>query len=103
MLILLVPNQSFKKRKDTRGLFERFFYILLLQKRLLTQLFLVSLSYTLLVMNELVINNNSVMELKGEELEETNGGGIGITIVAVCAILCLMSSCNGCADAVAGK
>lgn len=54
-------------------------------------------------MNELVINNNALMELKGEELQETNGGGIGIAIVAVCAVLCLMSSCNGCADAAAGK
>ncbi|MDO5518379.1 MAG: cysteine peptidase family C39 domain-containing protein, partial [Clostridium sp.] len=48
VLILLVPNQSFKKGKETKGLFERFFYLLLPQKGLLIQVFLASLIYTLL-------------------------------------------------------
>ncbi len=48
VLILLVPNQSFKKGKETKGLFERFFHLLLPQKGLLIQVFLASLIYTLL-------------------------------------------------------
>jgi len=45
-LILLTPNQTFKKGKETKGLFERFFYLLLPQKDLLIQVFLTSLIYT---------------------------------------------------------
>ena len=37
-----------KKRQRTKGLFERFFYLLLPQKSLLIQVFLVSLIYTVL-------------------------------------------------------
>lgn len=48
VLILLVPNQSFKKGKETKGLFERFFHLLLPQKGLLFQVFLASLVYTML-------------------------------------------------------
>ena len=48
VLILLVPNQTFKKGKETKGLFERFFHLLLPQKNLLIQVFLASLIYTLL-------------------------------------------------------
>lgn len=48
VLILLVPNQDFKKGKETKGLFERFFHLLLPQKRLLFQVFLASLTYTVL-------------------------------------------------------
>lgn len=48
VLILMVPNQSFKKGKETKGLFERFFYLLIPQKSLLIQVFLASLVYTVL-------------------------------------------------------
>ncbi len=48
ILILLVPNQKFKKGKETKGLFERFFHLLLPQKGLLIQVFLASLIYTAL-------------------------------------------------------
>lgn len=48
VLILLVPNQNFKKGKETKGLFERFFHLLLPQKGLLIQVFLASLIYTAL-------------------------------------------------------
>lgn len=48
VLILMVPSQTFKKGKETKGLFERFFYLLLPQKGLLMQVFLASLIYTVL-------------------------------------------------------
>ena len=48
VLILLVPNQTFKKGKETKGLFERFFHLLLPQKGLLVEVFLASLIYTVL-------------------------------------------------------
>lgn len=48
VLILMVPNQSFKKGNETKGLFERFFYLLIPQKALLLQVFLASLIYTVL-------------------------------------------------------
>lgn len=48
VLILLVPNQTFKRGKETKGLFERFFHLLLPQKGLLIQVFLASLIYTVL-------------------------------------------------------
>ena len=48
VLILLVPNQTFKKGKETKGLFERFFHLLLPQRALLIQVFLTSLILTLL-------------------------------------------------------
>ena len=48
VLIFMVPNQSFKKGKETKGLFERFFHLLLPQKGLLIQIFLASLVYTVL-------------------------------------------------------
>lgn len=48
VLILLVPNNTFKKGKETKGLFERFFYLLIPQKSLLIQVFIASLIYTLL-------------------------------------------------------
>ena len=48
ILILLVPTQKFKKGKETKGLFERFFYLLLPQKGLLLQVFFASLIYTVL-------------------------------------------------------
>ncbi len=48
MLILLVPNNTFKKGKETKGLFERFFHLLLPQKGILVQVFIASLLYTVL-------------------------------------------------------
>jgi len=48
VLILLVPNETFKKGKETKGLFERFFHLLLPQRALLIQVFLTSLILTLL-------------------------------------------------------
>jgi len=48
VLILLVPNNTFKKGKETKGLFERFFHLLLPQKGILVQVFIASLVYTIL-------------------------------------------------------
>jgi ATP-binding cassette subfamily B protein len=48
VLILLTPSQAFKKGKETKGLFERFFHLLVPQKGLLIQVFLASLVYTVL-------------------------------------------------------
>lgn len=48
VLILLVKSESFVKGKETKGLFARFFHLLLPQKRLLLHIFLASLIYTVL-------------------------------------------------------
>jgi ATP-binding cassette subfamily B protein len=48
VLILMVPNVSFSKGNDTKGLFSRFFGLLAPQKRLLVNIFFTSLIYTAL-------------------------------------------------------
>lgn len=48
VLILMVPNTQFKKGKETKGLFERFLYLLVPQKGLILQVFIASIIYTLL-------------------------------------------------------
>ena len=47
-LILLVKNETFRKGDETKGLFSRFFYLLLPQKKLLMHIFVASLVYTIL-------------------------------------------------------
>lgn len=48
VLILLVKNEEFQKGGETKGLFSRFFYLLIPQKKLLMHIFLASLVYTVL-------------------------------------------------------
>lgn len=48
VLILMVPAQTFVKRNDTKNIFERFFVLLIPQKRLLINVFIASLLVTLL-------------------------------------------------------
>lgn len=48
ILILLVKNESFKTGDDTKGLFSRFFNLLKPQKKLMFNIFLASLIYTIL-------------------------------------------------------
>ncbi|AEY66868.1 peptidase domain-containing ABC transporter [Clostridium sp. BNL1100] len=48
VLVLMVPNVSFSKGNETKGLFSRFFNLLLPQKKLLINIFLTSLVYTVL-------------------------------------------------------
>lgn len=48
VLILLVKNETFKKGDETKGLFSRFFRLLLPQKKLLLHIFVASLVYTIL-------------------------------------------------------
>lgn len=48
ILILLIKNETFHKGDDTQGLFERFLHLLIPQKRLLTNIFIASLLYTIL-------------------------------------------------------
>lgn len=48
VLILLVKNETFRKGDETQGLFQRFFHLLLPQKRLILQIFLASIIYTIL-------------------------------------------------------
>lgn len=45
-LILLVKNETFRKGDETKGLFSRFFCLLLPQKKLLLHIFVASLLYT---------------------------------------------------------
>lgn len=47
VLILLTPNEKFKKGNETKGLFERFLHLLVPQKNLMIQVFLASLIYTI--------------------------------------------------------
>ncbi len=48
VLILMVPTNEFKKGKETKGLFERFFHLLLPQKKILMNIFLASILYTVI-------------------------------------------------------
>lgn len=48
VLILLVKNETFQKGNETKGLFERFFSLLIPQKKLLLHIFAASLLYTVL-------------------------------------------------------
>jgi ABC-type bacteriocin transporter len=48
VLILMVPNVTFAKGDETKGLFSRFFNLLIPQKKLLINIFFTSLIYTLL-------------------------------------------------------
>lgn len=48
ILILLVKNESFKTGDDTKGLFSRFFHLLKPQRKLMFNIFLASLIYTIL-------------------------------------------------------
>ena len=48
VLILLVKNETFKKGDETKGLFSRFFHLLLPQKKLVLHIFVASLVYTIL-------------------------------------------------------
>ena len=48
VLILLVKNETFKKGDETKGLFSRFFHLLLPQKKLLFHMFVASLVYTII-------------------------------------------------------
>lgn len=48
ILILLVKNETFKKDDETKGLFSRFFHLLLTQKKLILHIFVASLVYTIL-------------------------------------------------------
>ncbi len=48
VLILMVPNVSFKKGNDTKGLYSRFFYLIKPQKKLMAGIFIISVISTLL-------------------------------------------------------
>lgn len=48
VLVLMVPDQSFEKGDETQGLFQRFFHLLLPQKKLILHVFVASLLITLL-------------------------------------------------------
>ncbi|PYG86630.1 ATP-binding cassette subfamily B protein [Ruminiclostridium sufflavum DSM 19573] len=48
VLILMVPDVTFKKGDETKGLFSRFFNLMLPQKKLLINIFFTSLIYTML-------------------------------------------------------
>ncbi len=48
ILVLLVKNETFKKGDETKGLFNRFFYLLMPQKKLILHIFVASMIYTIL-------------------------------------------------------
>lgn len=48
VLILLVKNETFKKGDETKGLFSRFFHLLIPQRKLLLHILVASLIYTIL-------------------------------------------------------
>lgn len=48
ILILLTRNETFQQGKETKGLFERFLYLLYPQKKMLLHIFIASLLYTIL-------------------------------------------------------
>jgi ATP-binding cassette subfamily B protein len=48
VLVLMVPNSTFEKGDETKGLFQRFFHLLLPQKRLILNVFVASMLITVL-------------------------------------------------------
>lgn len=48
ILILMTPTNAFEKGDETKGLFERFFHLLLPQKKLLINIFFASILYTII-------------------------------------------------------
>jgi len=48
ILIILVKNETFEKKDETKGIFSRFFQLLMPQKKLIFQVLLASLIYTVL-------------------------------------------------------
>lgn len=48
VLVLITPTASFQKGDDTKGIFQRFFHLLLPQRKLLINVFIASMLYTLL-------------------------------------------------------
>lgn len=48
VLILIIPTSSFKKGDESKGIFQRFFYLLLPQKKLIINVFIASILYTFL-------------------------------------------------------
>ena len=48
VLLLMVPGEKFEKRDETTGLFTRFFGFLIPQKRLLIEIFIASILYTVM-------------------------------------------------------
>lgn len=48
VIIMLMKNETFKKGNETKGLFSRFFHLLLPQKKLIIHIFIASLIYTIL-------------------------------------------------------
>jgi ATP-binding cassette, subfamily C, bacteriocin exporter len=48
VLILMTPTTKFQKGNETKGLFQRFFYLLFPQKKLMLDIFIASLLYTIL-------------------------------------------------------
>lgn len=48
VLIFMVPTNQFKKGDETKGLFQRFFHLLIPQKKLLVNIFFASILYTVL-------------------------------------------------------
>lgn len=62
VLILLVPEEQFKKGDETTGLFGRFFNIITPHKRLLVEIFLASIFFTLLGILGAFISNSSLMK-----------------------------------------
>ena len=48
VLILLIKNETFKRGDESKGLFSRFFHLMIPQKKLLLHIFVASLIYTIL-------------------------------------------------------
>lgn len=48
VLVIMVPNYSFKKGNESKGLFQRFFHLMIPQRRLLIHVFIASILYTVL-------------------------------------------------------
>ncbi len=79
ILILLVPSERFEKGDETESTISRFFKLLLPQKRLLFDIFLASLVYTILGVGgsfyqaekgEILINNCNIKDVELEALRD---------------------------------
>ena len=71
VLVITVPKETFKKGKDTSGTFERFFSLILPQKRLVFEVFFASIIITLLGITGAFYFQYIIDEILPGELKQT--------------------------------
>ncbi len=84
VLILLIPDKSFQKRDETTGLFSRFFSLLFPHKKLMIDIFISSILFTLLgIMGEFYFKFLIDNVLAGGLKKSLNIISIGMVILMI--------------------